>query len=415
MDMLKEVFSSKHMLSLGKPMLLTRFLQPVTGIGLVVANGETWSHERRVIGPAFHSDKLKGFVQTMVNLTLNMSESWVQTLSKHGEGEIEIEGSMNELTSDIIAHTQFGSSYKRGRIIFQLLEELKEFINKYGHLLIIPGVRYLPIPAFMRLRKMTTIVETSIQEIIMERRAAVKAGKKSSYGADLLGLMLSECERIGEDKKQPLLTMQQLVDECKTFFFAGHETTAQLLTWALLLLAHDLTWQERARTEILNFCKGKLPDFDSISRMKTVEMIIYETLRLFAPASSIVRSALCDMKIGDLYVKKGMCFWIPIAAIHLDPELWGGSVYEFNPGRFADGISKAAKHPMAFMPFAHGPRNCIGQNFALIEAKAVLAVLLTKFSFTPSPSYRHSPHLMITTRPKYGAPIIVKRVSSSQH
>lgn len=414
MEILKEVLSSKHTLSLGKPLLLTRFLEPVTGSGLVLANGETWSHERRVIGPAFNSDKLKGFVQTMVKLTLNMADLWVQTLGDNGgEGEIEIEGSMAELTADIIAHTQFGSSYKRGRVIFQLLEKLKEFVYKYGHLLIIPGIRYVPIPAFIRLRRMTTVVETSIQEIIKDRKAAVQAGEKSSYGADLLGLMLSESERIGQDKKQPQLTVQQLVDECKTFFFAGHETTAQLLTWALLLLAHDAMWQDKARAEIMSVCNDKLPDFESISKMKTVEMILFETLRLFTPANSIIRAAQCDMKVGDLYVPKGMCFWIPIAAIHLDPELWGEGVYEFNPDRFAEGISKAAKHPMAFLPFAHGPRNCIGQSFALMEAKLVLATLLTRFSFTPSPSYRHSPQLMITTRPKYGAPIKVKRLSSS--
>eukprot|EP00250_Pteridium_aquilinum_P005199 c15332_g1_i1 orf=2-1015(-) len=218
-EILKELLSSKHTLSLGKPLLLQRFLEPVTGIGLVLANGETWAHERRVIGPAFHSDKIKGFVQTMVNITLNMVDVWVQVLGDNdGEGEIEMEGCMTKLTADIIAHTQFGSSYKRGRNIFQLLEELKEFIYKYGHLLILPGARYAPIPAFIRLRRMKTVVETSIREIIEDRKAAVQAGKKTSYGSDLLGLMLSESEKIGQDKKQPQLTMQQLVDECKTFF-----------------------------------------------------------------------------------------------------------------------------------------------------------------------------------------------------
>ncbi|MCO5583547.1 hypothetical protein L7F22_037458 [Adiantum nelumboides] len=413
MDILKELLSSKHILSLGKPLLLTRFLEPVTGIGLVLANGETWSHERRVIGPAFHSDKLKGFVQTMVNLVVDMADMWAQSLrDSGGEAEIEVEGSMKKLTADIIAHTQFGSSYKRGQVIFQLLEELKEFVYKYGHLLIIPGIRYAPIPAFVRLRRMTSVVETSIQEIIKDRKAAVQAGDKSSYGADLLGLMLTESEKVGQDNKQSQLTMQQLVNECKTFFFAGHETTAQLLTWTLLLLAHDSTWQDKARAEVVSLCKDGLPDFESISKMKTVEMILFETLRLFTPANSIVRAALCDMKVGDLHVPKGMSFWIPIASIHLDPELWGEGVYDFNPDRFAEGISKAAKHPMAFLPFAHGPRNCIGQSFAIMEAKLVLATLLPRFSFIPSPSYRHSPQLMITTRPKYGAPIIIKRPSS---
>ena len=139
-------------------------------------------------------------------------------------------------------------------------------------------------------------------------------------------------------------------------------------------------------------------------------MILYETLRLFSPANSVIRVALCDLKLGDLFVPRGMSVLIPIVAIHLDPELWGETVYDFNPARFSSGISKAAKHPMAFLPFAHGPRNCIGQAFALMEAKLVLATILLKFSFIPSPSYKHAPELMVTIRPKFGAPIIVKKL-----
>lgn len=412
MDLLKEVLSSKYTITLGKPSLLQSFLEPVTGMGLVLANGETWSHERRVIGPAFHFEKVKGFAEIMVKSTEEMLDNWHRIISDaNGRAEIRIDESMTKLTAGIIAHTQFGSSYKRAKKIFEDLDKLTEFVFRYGHLLIIPGMKSLPTPAFLELKRIKRTVEASIREIIQDRKDSVEAGKSASYGADLLGLMLAESETVGtkdEKQKPQQLSMQQLVDECKTFFFAGHETTAQLLTWTLLLLAANTSWQDRARAEVMNVCKNKLPDSESAARMKIVEMILLETLRLYAPANSIVRAALCDMTVGDLFVAKGMCFWIPIAAIHLDPELWGETVFDFNPERFAEGIGKAAKHPFAFLPFAYGPRNCVGQNFAMMEAKVVLATILPKFRFTSSPNYRHSPHTMITVRPKHGAPVLVE-------
>ena len=129
-------------------------------------------------------------------------------------------------------------------------------------------------------------------------------------------------------------------------------------------------------------------------------MILYEALRLFPPGSSVFREALCDLKLGELFVAKGMTITIPIVAIHLDPQLWGDNVYEFDPGRFSKGIRKASKHPMAFLPFAHGPRNCLGQLFAMLEAKLVLGTLLSKFSFAPSPSLLYGLSMVLLSSSK---------------
>ena len=129
----------------------------------------------------------------------------------------------------------------------------------------------------MKLRSLKRVVETSIREIVEERKAIARAklgGNMSSpYGVDLLGLMLSEGENF---------SVQQIVDECKTFFFAGHETTALLLTWALLLLAHNTRWQEKARLEVVDMCEAKLPDFDSASKMKTVRFLSIKVLDMIS-------------------------------------------------------------------------------------------------------------------------------------
>ncbi len=135
-------------------------------------------------------------------------------------------------------------------------------------------------------------------------------------------------------------------------------------------------------------------------------MILNETLRLFSPISDQNREVAMDMKLGDLHIPKGLNLYFPRLAIHHDPELWGADVHEFKPERFVDGIAKASKNPFAFMPFSFGPRFCVGQGFALEEAKLVLVVILQRFRFHLSPNYRHAPYDKVTVKPKYGVPIV---------
>lgn len=137
-------------------------------------------------------------------------------------------------------------------------------------------------------------------------------------------------------------------------------------------------------------------------------MIINETLRLFVPLPKLPREATKDMQIGDLFIPKGMIVEISMLAMHLDPRFWGDDVFKFNPERFANGASTACTHPQAFLPFSIGPRFCIGNNFAIMELKVVIATVLQRFEILVSPSYKHHPHLNLIQRPKYGLPLILK-------
>ena len=128
-------------------------------------------------------------------------------------------------------------------------------------------------------------------------------------------------------------------------------------------------------------------------------MVINESLRLYPPASLLPRMVFEDIKLGDLRIPKGLSIWIPVIAIHHSEELWGKDVNEFNPERFAGKPFSQLRH---FMPFAAGPRNCVGQSFALMEAKIILAMLLSRFSFDISPNYRHAPVNVLTLKPKHG-------------
>lgn len=135
-----------------------------------------------------------------------------------------------------------------------------------------------------------------------------------------------------------------------------------------------------------------------------LSMIINESLRLYPPATLLPRMAFEDIKLGDLLIPKGLSIWIPVLAIHHDKELWGNDANEFNPDRFASKSFVSSR----FLPFGAGPRNCIGQSFAVMEAKIILAMLVSKFRFKISDNYRHSPVVVLTIKPKHGVQVCLE-------
>lgn len=137
-------------------------------------------------------------------------------------------------------------------------------------------------------------------------------------------------------------------------------------------------------------------------------MVLLEALRLYCPAIEIIRVASQDMKLGDLMIPRGTCLTIPVIMIQRNEKYWGEDANEFNPIRFINGVSKAAKHPNALLAFSVGPRNCIGQNFAMLEAKTVMALIIQRFSWSLSPDYQHAPANNLTLQPQHGLPIILK-------
>jgi cytochrome P450 len=141
-------------------------------------------------------------------------------------------------------------------------------------------------------------------------------------------------------------------------------------------------------------------------------MILNEVHRLFPVVPQLTRLASKDMQLGDIFVPKGLILEIPVLHMHHDPKLWGENVMEFDPNRFAKGVSKAYQHQQSFIPFSFGPRNCLGQNFSLMESKVVIASVLSRFRLSVSPSYKHCPVNLFLHNPKFGVQLIIKKLDT---
>ncbi|KAE8712252.1 11-oxo-beta-amyrin 30-oxidase [Hibiscus syriacus] len=206
-----------------------------------------------------------------------------------------------------------------------------------------------------------------------------------------------------------MLSLEDLVDECKTFYLTGQETVNSLLAWTVFLLAIHGDWQEKARREVIEIFGNQNPHPEGIAKLKTITMIINETLRLYGPSTLLVRQVAREVQLGKLVLPANMDLLVPNMALHHDPHLWGDDVHLFKPERFAEGIGRATKYnAAAFFPFGLGPRSCVGMTFAITETKIALTMILQCYTFTLSPAYVHSPMTILTLRPQHGIQIILE-------
>ncbi|KAL5786439.1 hypothetical protein ACOSQ2_008831 [Xanthoceras sorbifolium] len=369
--------------------------------GVSTLEGEKWAKRRRLIRPAFHLEKLKEMVPAFSSSCVDLINKWKQSTSSSGTCEIDVAPDFENLAGDVIARTAFGSSYQEGKKIFELQNEQAVLVLEAFQSIYFPGLRFIPTKKNRRRYNLDKLIKATLHDIIRKKDQAMQVN--GEFGnVDLLGLLLQCKEQADSD-----LTIEDIIEECKLFYFAGQETTTNWLTWTMIVLSIHPNWQEKAREEVLRTCGKNIPDIENLNHLKIVSMILHEVLRLYPPVTALPRHTIRKTNIGGMSIPSGVDIWLQTLLIHHDPKYWGDDAGEFKPERFAEGVSKASKDQMAFYPFGWGPRFCLGQNFAMIEAKMALAMILQHFSFDLSPSYTHSPITLITLQPQHGAPIIL--------
>ncbi|KAJ6402674.1 hypothetical protein OIU84_014724 [Salix udensis] len=265
-EMIKELLT-KYSTKSGKSWLQREGTKHFIGRGLLMANGSDWSHQRHIAAPSFMGERLKSNAGLMVECTKNMLQS-LRNAVESGLTEVEIGEYMSRVTADIISRTQFGSSYEKGKQIFHLLTELQSLCHQATRHLCLPGSRFFPSNYNRQIKSKKMEVDRLLLEIIQSRKDCVEIGRSSSYGDDLLGMLLNEMERKRSDGFN--INLQLVMDECKTFFFAGHETTSLLLTWTVMLLASNPCWQEKVRAEVSEVCNGETPSIDHLPKFNLV-------------------------------------------------------------------------------------------------------------------------------------------------
>ncbi|KAG0527682.1 hypothetical protein BDA96_06G254200 [Sorghum bicolor] len=325
------------------------------GQGLPGLSGDKWARHRRVVAPAFNMERVKAWIPEIAAITSSMLDTWeVQGESRHTEFEVDVYQGFHTLSAYVISHVAFGSSYEEGNRIFELQQEQGKLVALAMRTVYIPGFRFVPTNKNRRRQSLNLELQNLLRKLIEIN------GRKCEDAKNLLGLMLSASKALSKFK----MDIEEIIEECKVFYFGGKETTAHLLTWATLLLASNREWQDKARDEVHRVCgKFEHPNAENLSNLKIVDMVLKETLRLYPPVVAVNRTATRDIKLGKLDIPAGTQLEFPIIDIHRDTGVWGADADEFNPWRFADGHRRY--HLGAYLPFGMGPSVCVGSMLHL--------------------------------------------------
>ena len=390
-DLVEDVLVTRNRLW-QKDRYLHQTLRPVLGDGLLSSEGDFWRRQRRLAQPAFHRDRIKAYAAIMVQHASRLAAEW-------RDGELrDVHKDMMHLTLDIVAETLFGASVgHQAEDVGAALESVLAVVSDPLELFF-PLLKRLPTPQRRRFDQGVVKLDAIIYGLIEKRRAS-GVGETN----DLLSMLLH-----ARDEDGSRMSDKQLRDECMTLFLAGHETTALNLSWTWLLLSQHPIVAAKLSRELADVLGDRPATFDDLPNLRYAGHIIAESLRLYPPAWSMGREAREDVEIGGYRITRGEQVWFCPWAIHRDPR-WFDDPEQFRPERWEGDFAKSL-HRYAYFPFGGGPRLCIGQAFAQMEAVLLLATLARSFRLEVQSSPRPVPQPSVTLRPKHGLRVRVRRL-----
>ncbi|KAI4376652.1 hypothetical protein MLD38_014390 [Melastoma candidum] len=294
-ELIREIFTSKS--DVFEKSEQHPLVKQLEGDGLLSLKGEKWAHHRRIMTPTFYMENLKMLVPVVANSVTAMLDQWEGMMSESGEVEIEVSEWYQNLTEDVITRAGFGTSYRDGKAIFRLQAKQMVLAAEAFQKVFVPGYSFLPTKRNLVSWKLDREIRKLLVKLIESRKSKEGGGASGTaedeYSKDLLGLMIQASEGCSE------ITMEDIVEECKGFFFAGKHSTSNLLTWTTILLAMHPTWQSLARDELSRVCGSRdVPTKDDLVKLKTLTMIVNESLRLYPPVIAMIRRARADAELG---------------------------------------------------------------------------------------------------------------------
>jgi cytochrome P450 len=361
---------------------LTSLMHPLLAGSLLLADSDSWLHQRRLVLPAFHRDRLKEYAAVMAEEAQRACGTWTVAERR------DLHSDMMRMTLQVVTRTLFGIDFSDGvdaaqQLVSTLMDEFNRRIASLGR---VPLA--LPTPRTFRLLRSLRELDGIAYRAIRERRSQPRT--------DLLSMLVDAKDETG----QPM-SDREVRDACLAVFFAGHETTACLLSWTWYVLATRDDIQETLLAELAQLCE---PPAAAVTRLPYLEAVLNEVLRLYPPAYAFGRRAVRDTTVGDHRVPAGTTVLMSPWAMHRDPRFFDDADM-FLPQRWQNGLASRLPR-FAYFPFSSGPRRCVGSAFATMEATIAIATILPRFELSsPCADIEAAPS--ITLRPAGGMPMTV--------
>ena len=369
-----------------------RAMRRVLGNGLLLSEGDFWRRQRKLIQPAFHQGRITAYAQIMIDYTQRMLASW-------SDGQaLDMHEAMMRLTLGIVAKTLFDAdvSHEAEGVDAALTVLMGKFLRQAGMALLLPT--WVPLPTSQLLKRAVGRLDKVIYGIIEQRRAS------GQLSGDLLSAFLQ-----AQDDEGVGMTDRQLHDEIMTLFLAGHETTANVLSWTWLLLGQNPETEQKLIEELERVLGGRVPTPADLPQLVYTDMVLRESMRLYPPVWVIGRRALASFRLGEYEIPADTNMLISQYLMHRDARYFP-EPEKFVPDRWGAGNARTAALPrFAYFPFGGGPRVCIGAGFAMMEAVLLLATIAQKFQIQISPEEKVSMQPSVTLRPRNGIPVTLKR------
>jgi cytochrome P450 len=373
-----------------------RAAKPVLGNGLLVSEGELHRRQRRLAQGAFHSSRLEAYARVMVKCAEDRSAHWTSGAT------IPMNREMGRMTLEIVGRTLFTADLSSDAFdlesrLCRAMEVLVALNHPLAHLL--SPVRSLAARKAASVRGETAEL---LRNVIDEHR-----NHPDNYD-DLLSMLIES----RDDAHAGSMSDQLLLDECLTLFLAGHESTADALTWTWYLLSQHPAAANKLHAELERVLAGASPTMGDLRQLRYTEAVFKEVLRLYPPAWVITREAVSGYRLGDIEVPAGSTVVMSTYATHRDPRYWE-SPEAFRPERWIDeGAGERPK--FTFFPFGAGSRMCVGEHFAMMEAVLAIAVIAMRWRFDLIPGQKVELWPQITLRARNGIYLQAERLGSSQ-